>query len=802
YHVEDEVTPPHALFTDTFQKALKDGTKIANDTVDAMERGAQTESDEDFNSLLEDARSLCTFQGTDTRTIAVLGDSGEGKSSLINSLLHFPDIAETGDIGSACTSIVTEYRQLKAEHDGPITIEVEYLSSLEIKELIRELLWSYRQLFLPSVESSDTSEQDYARYTRESEHAWSALNAAFGHKRQFNQNFAQDTSDGAIERITDQLIQWAGEIEWPSNGADGFWTATSQTAEECIGHTKMFMQNKYWPFTKIIRVYLDAHILKTGLVLADLPGLHDTNLARVRATQDYLIKCDNIIIVAKISRAITNQSLKSSLFFALSRHVPAEWEGSRATNFKIAVVCTKSEEINGRVARSEFCGPDKRIASHVMAELDAEIDAAKSSGDRTRKKAAKRRPLLLVQARNSHVKENLQRVYASEMDGRTLPVFCVSNKWYEKYCPKGNTELVQASGIPELRRFCHTITAEAQFHEVNHFLVAKSSALLNSLDLWATRVQNRQEGETICDDSVFTEFDTTESEMSLLVGRFREDFSTCFQEHIMKSFDEREENWKKAAKDQGDNWKEWHWTQYNAWCLNNGDHQTMKRGHENWNTKIIWKMRLELDFAWSLVEEEVADGFSAILAAAMRILKSFKDNLFGIPLDTLAGNIDSRMQSLEYQIKREERDFLRQVQYEAIRRYTLESNHNSFILQHMVPVYRSATSQFGPGKKARQIEIVQGHIEDDVIFPQLAISISTSMIDLLTTAGSKLDNIVHNTLCSIRTDLDIIFRSQIQSQASSKGFSKERESQIQKLAIDVQSLKQRLKHVLGSIEAL
>lgn len=66
-------------------------------------------------------------------------------------------------------------------------------------------------------------------------------------------------------------------------------------------------------------------------------------MARVRATQDYLIKCDNIFIVAKISRAITDQSLKSSLFWVISRHVPMEWEKSGGKNFKLAVVCTKSE---------------------------------------------------------------------------------------------------------------------------------------------------------------------------------------------------------------------------------------------------------------------------------------------------------------------------------------------------------------------------------------------------------------------------------------------------------------------------
>jgi hypothetical protein len=72
-------------------------------------------------------------------------------------------------------------------------------------------------------------------------------------------------------------------------------------------------------------------------------GLHDTNLARVRATQNYLLRCNNIFIVAKISRAVTDQSLKSSLFSALSLHIPLEWEESGGKSLNIAVVCTRSE---------------------------------------------------------------------------------------------------------------------------------------------------------------------------------------------------------------------------------------------------------------------------------------------------------------------------------------------------------------------------------------------------------------------------------------------------------------------------
>jgi hypothetical protein len=89
-------------------------------------------------------------------------------------------------------------------------------------------------------------------------------------------------------------------------------------------------------------------VLESGIVLADLPGLKDVNLARIRAAQEYLIRCDHVLIVENISRAISSESLKSSLFLVLPRQTlphraPTDRQQSDATKVKIAVVCTHSE---------------------------------------------------------------------------------------------------------------------------------------------------------------------------------------------------------------------------------------------------------------------------------------------------------------------------------------------------------------------------------------------------------------------------------------------------------------------------
>ena len=89
-----------------------------------------------------------------------------------------------------------------------------------------------------------------------------------------------------------------------------------------------------------------------------------------------------------------------------------------------------------------------------------------------------------MKARSDHVKEGLRKAYAAKVPGENLDVFCVSNIMYEKHVRKGNRDLVLASEIPEVRRFCYSITAEARHREALHLLQSSIPGLLHSLSLW------------------------------------------------------------------------------------------------------------------------------------------------------------------------------------------------------------------------------------------------------------------------------------------------------------------------------
>ncbi|OBT66157.1 hypothetical protein VE03_05075 [Pseudogymnoascus sp. 23342-1-I1] len=491
YDIVSEEVPQGLFYDSVYQARLQKDRNIAHSAASALKASGLHSINGDYlQRLIRDGTSLSRFEVSNTRTIAILGDSGEGKSSLINSILGFPDIAKSGDTGAACTSVVTEYRPKTTNHEAPATMEVEYLSITEAEELLKELLWNFRQMYLPNADDDDVIESEYKKMLRESAEAWSSLEAEFSHQRDFSKDLLiRDMSEEGLAIATGQIIQWLHELDWPADADSGKWTSTADTPDECYEKTSVFMKDQFWPFTKIIRVYIEAQVLKVGIILADLPGLHDTNLARVKATQDYLLRCDLIFVVARISRAITNQSLKSSLLSIVSKHAGLEWEESGGKVMKIAVICTNSEDINEKSARREFCGPNNRISPEIMATLDQDISKEKEYGDRNLLKKLKSRQAAFGIDRCSQYarQRRVTESYSAEIPKGLLEVFCVSNTSYEKYAMKGDVEMVHASGIPDVRQFCYTITSHAHLLEANHFRNSMLPDFLDSALLLATK---------------------------------------------------------------------------------------------------------------------------------------------------------------------------------------------------------------------------------------------------------------------------------------------------------------------------
>ncbi|KXJ86843.1 hypothetical protein Micbo1qcDRAFT_139663 [Microdochium bolleyi] len=739
----------------------------------------------ELKKLLENSRKLENFQPSETRTIAVLGDSGCGKSSLINSLLHYPGISDTSDLGEACTSFVTEYRYRRPGQTTPICIEVDYLSAAEISTLVSELVWSYRQFFLPSSEDKNlNSEGESRHFQRQAEHAWSALKAAFGHRREFNGAFLKGMlTDALIElpsvdavqqesaRIAKQLIQWTKDIKWPEGAEAGHWSASATSAADCRQKTKLFSEDRVWPFTKIIRIFLDAQLLESGIVVADLPGTQDTNLARVQATERYMMHCDCVLVVADISRAITDKSLETSLFQAMDKH-GSVGTGPSAGKSNVIVVCTKSDIINEAKAQEEFCGHGKMISPEVWQAAQQNFQSAAGfDASQEYETPRRRQKTLLMQARNTHVKEGLRNAYQERVPGGHLPVFCVSNTSYERYATLGLAELVQASEIPQLRQSCHSVSADAQLSEVYHFLQSQVPQVLNGLALWFAKEQSRDrlvsQQVVLYGGDAKQLLDRAPAQARDTIGDFRSTFQAYFRERIHSRMVTQSDEWRIAAQKRGAKWaREYHNTQYNAWCKNDGKHQTVMCDFADWNAEIIDGMVNDLELAWDDLERKSLERFESLESSLTLQLQDLGNATYPhtpkAMVPALKSSVDFVVQELERILKIRLEQFSTTTRF--IRRCLTETNSASFIYQEMHPAYRQAASQCRKGMHGRQIGIVQGKLMDDRIFDKMLTELSSAIHALLTLTQTSLqkdvDNLVGEAVSVLRTAIDVRPRTQ------------------------------------------
>ena len=107
------------------------------------------------------------------------------------------------------------------------------------------------------------------------------------------------------------------------------------------------------------RLFLSSQVLKSGAILADLPGtknflgigyqifyeltvagFHDSNNARVKAAEEYMYGCDEIFVVADITRVGTNKNVE----MILQKSLGSNLKNGRPSQ-GIALVCTKSEVV-------------------------------------------------------------------------------------------------------------------------------------------------------------------------------------------------------------------------------------------------------------------------------------------------------------------------------------------------------------------------------------------------------------------------------------------------------------------------
>ncbi|XP_071085283.1 nuclear GTPase SLIP-GC-like isoform X3 [Haliotis cracherodii] len=402
-------------------------------------------------------------------TVAVYGETGSGKSSLLNALLDQPSLLPTSGMGRACTSVVMKIEENKTSSD--FEADIEFLTKEEWKKEFDVLKHDLGQNDGDDDEDTDVYEEARAKFAE-----------VYG-------DFEPANLDTLLDDDTDTAEMFGTVKELRKISAstlqDKIRTFSEPNEEK----------RQFWPLIKqvVLRVP-DSGLCRSGVNLVDLPGVGDSNPARDNVARKYMETCDVLLIVTKIQRAVDNKTVKNALGDKLFRQLLMD-------QTKAVLACTQTDDVNLRDVIRKLKLPQKeewtelgRRYKKQEQDLQQQLEDLKRSKQedpgnetmesslyqqlerlRTKQGQFKReKTSTCAVQRNEFVRNTIQNKSSSQLDyPRDLKVFCVSSSDYIKLgnlltCDDDDDDKppvfqsTEETEIPGLRTYLQGIVFEMQ----------------------------------------------------------------------------------------------------------------------------------------------------------------------------------------------------------------------------------------------------------------------------------------------------------------------------------------------------
>ncbi|KAI7161798.1 hypothetical protein KC349_g2452, partial [Hortaea werneckii] len=460
-----------------------------------------------------------------------LGVTAAGKSTLMNCLISQENIAAECDEGESGTSVIQELVMAEVDQMEAFRAVVYYHPNRKIEAFIKRHFQTIHDFQNLNTEDLDTDE--YNAWQADHETALIFFYTLLCERDEFTSADAtlayfSNATSRDDEVMLNQLSTWILEYLTNFTGGEGATFVQGNTMREVNRELAKFKgpaktgingsrSASPWPLVRIIKTQLQARILSEGAVLADLPGLSDTNKLRVQATRDYIKNCDTVIIVHPILRVQSQDTVWKEVNECI--------RNGKSSN--LIIVCTKVDDIKHSrerdMSNDDRKGLDKlrREADKLAAEtteLEDKLQDAEENEDadyrsinrrlkatktmRARKEAEWREENISIRnRRNIEVIQAKFRKAANDPDAK-VPVFCVSNTIYQQHMKGFDNDnppdlTVEATGIPGLRQHLFKIPAMRKHRALKKLGQQTLPRVLLALEMQCckTRLERKQDIE-------------------------------------------------------------------------------------------------------------------------------------------------------------------------------------------------------------------------------------------------------------------------------------------------------------------
>lgn len=270
--------------------------------------------------------------------VGVVGNTGAGKSSVINALLDEERLVPTNCM-RACTAVVTEMSwNDSADPLSKYRAEIDFITredwEKEVGMLMKELLTDNGTV---QKEASDPSSDAGI--------AWAKFHAV--HPRITKDELGECTVN---QLMSDKGLNMLGTTKKiNSTSPQRFYQELQKyvdskekvTKKDKKDKSKSAFEMEYWPLIKVVKIYTKAPALSTGAVIVDLPGVHDSNAARAAVAQGYIKQCTGLWIVAPITRAVDDKAAKTLLGDSFKMQL--KYDGGFSS---VTFICSKTDDIS------------------------------------------------------------------------------------------------------------------------------------------------------------------------------------------------------------------------------------------------------------------------------------------------------------------------------------------------------------------------------------------------------------------------------------------------------------------------
>ena len=468
--------------------------------------------------------------------IALLGDAGAGKSSVLNSLTDIQDLAKSMSSGQSCTTVATEYRGALPGQLKDFAASVQYFDITQIQKMMQKLLEDYN-LFAFEFDR-DWDDDMRATNKRAMTGALKTFQVLFCDMPEFRTKTASvdylkkaytaSVADNCeILRVLVASCKEKLMAKTVTQGNHSEYCEASSRAKlrEMVDP---LMSSKtgsdipaLWPLIKQVIVGIRGSRILEGVTIVDLPGISDTNVVRVEHCTNYIKSCNMLWVVAPISRVVDD----AMVYHLLDRYAKS-FHGS------VAVVCTHADaDVSTKLARhleeedidvkpyfdlgheckalkASYTTLSKRAkvmrnhktqSKQKLLEIKSKEDEAAAIMSQWRAKEAERFAFL-VKTRNDDITKHLREEMREHLpEGQELTVYCVSNHHYAGLkgagVVRGPKLSAEATGIPGLRAYALSLAAPRLLREFEDYRLYDIAELLSDAGLWVnvTQIERRKD---------------------------------------------------------------------------------------------------------------------------------------------------------------------------------------------------------------------------------------------------------------------------------------------------------------------